>query len=110
MIVYESPSVVPYKLIDYFDEGEIHHIGDPVCDPVEEPECESYFAGSQNGVLTKKFLYVRDHLGSVVQMIDLKPSVGGTVVREFDYDPWGVQEEVTAAVYAPEATIGFTGH
>ncbi len=100
-----------HKLIDYFDEGEIHRSGVTECpDTSENPDCvNSGIPGI--GILTEKYLYVRDHLGSVVQMIKLNNALGGSVVREFDYDPWGVQEEVyTAADFAPEASIGFTGH
>ena len=53
-----------------------------------------------------KYIYGRDHLGSVREVVDVSATTD-TVVARYDYDPYGRREVVSQTV---AFDWGFTGH
>ena len=58
---------------------------------------------SGNTQYTQNYYFVRDHLGSIRDMVD---SSGSTQAR-YSYDPWGRRTRTTGS---KDADFGFTGH
>jgi RHS repeat-associated protein len=65
----------------------------------------SYFAEGEVRSGTK-YIYGRDHLGSVREVVDVSATTD-TVVARYDYDPYGRREVVSETV---AFDWGFTGH
>lgn len=63
------------------------------------------FYGEGEQIGGQAYLYVRDHLGSVREMV----TPDGTLAARYEYDPWGVRTKV-AGITGVDATMGFTGH
>jgi uncharacterized protein RhaS with RHS repeats len=77
--------------------------GNDRCEFREANDAVTLFAYAQGQYVgTTKYLYFRDHLGSVREMM----RANGTVVARFDYDPWG---RSTAVVNTVLPDFNFSG-
>lgn len=64
----------------------------------------------KNGSTWENYIYCRDHLGSIREVVKSAGSTN-TLVARYDYDPYGKRlTQYEAAAYAGGCDFGFTGH
>ena len=74
---------------------DLNHINEPRKRPSGSRAPPPYY--------TTNYYYVRDHLGSIRDMVDN----GGATQAHYNYDPWGRR---TRTAGSRDADFGFTGH